>query len=224
MLYHEDAGYILRLKNALAELNKESAVRVARDYISKSPFPQFFFVEVVPGALELIEKEWAGRIISQTQIYRLGRVLMFAFDYVLEHYEKVFESAPKDNGKNVKIVIATFNDWHELGKLIIANFLKFSGYEVEDLGVIATLDGLVKAVEDKKPDILAISVLMLNSALRLESLRQMLDDQGLQSVKIIAGGAPFRFIPDLAKKLRFDGTADSPLAAISLVKELTEVK
>ncbi|MFH1878784.1 MAG: cobalamin B12-binding domain-containing protein [Candidatus Omnitrophota bacterium] len=220
MIRENDGRYIRDLKTACQNNDSHGAVETARRYIRENPVPGDFFYYITAKTLRLIEEEWSGRLVSLTDVYRVGKVMEAVVNYLLEHYKESYYKGHRLKGRNVNIVIATFNDWHEFGRIVVASFLKFEGYNVEDIGMIPALATLVEKVAEKKPDILAISVLMINSALRLANLREKLDAAGCKDVKIIIGGAPFFFDTALARRFKFDGYGVSPFEALALVKKV----
>ena len=78
---------------------------------------------------------------------------------------------------------------------------------------------LVCKIQEDCIEILLVSTLMLASALRLRELRAQLDSQGI-AVKIIVGGAPFRFDPNLWREVGADATSNTASGAIEIIKEM----
>ena len=88
-----------------------------------------------------------------------------------------------------------------------------------DLGGGLNADNLTGIVKNEKIKILLLSVLMLPSALRIKELKERLADT---DVKIIVGGAPFRFDTNLWKEIGADGFGKDSSEAIEIVTKLTE--
>lgn len=219
-----DDIYIGSLKAAFDEFDSAEAMALAEQYVHTEPEPYRFLTHIMKEAIHLVDRDWNGRLVSLTEVYRLGKVIESSGNCVLKFMKEAFYDDLDYQNERVRILITTFNDWHEFGKIIISAFLKFEGYAVEDIGMTPSISALVDAVVEKKPDILAISVLMVNSALMLANLRKSLDENGCKNVKVIAGGAPFYFDPTLAARFKFDGSAATPFEALNLVKKITEKK
>ncbi|MBI5186213.1 MAG: cobalamin B12-binding domain-containing protein [Nitrospinae bacterium] len=219
-----DSIYIQSLKAAFDEFDSAKAMALAEQYVHTESEPYRFLTHIMKEAVNLVEGNWQGRLVSLTEVYRLGKAIESSGNCVLEFMKEAFYDDLDFNNERVRILITTFNDWHEFGKIIISTFLKFEGYAVEDIGMTPSICALVDAVVEKKPDILAISVLMVNSALMLANLRKRLDENGCGNVKVIAGGAPFYFDPTLAARFKFDGYASTPFEALNLVKKIMERK
>jgi len=218
----EKEYYISKLKTAIDNMDDAAALDTAKEYIRSGGNSYGFLEDVLRHLIMLKDEEWHGKLISLTDIYRISKVMETLVDYVMANMDHDLLAIGK-KGRSAHILTVTFNDWHEFGRLIMATFFRSAGYKVTDAGMVSTLRGIAKEVVRNNPDVLAISVLMLNSALRLASLRRMLDETGCASLKIIAGGAPFYFDRSLVKRLNFDGCAEHPFEAISLVNRVTRL-
>jgi methanogenic corrinoid protein MtbC1 len=95
--------------------------------------------------------------------------------------------------------------------------LRASGFELSDLGGGLTIDKLVELVKRDKIKILLLSVLMLPSALHVKELKNKLDGR---DVKIVVGGAPFRFDHQLWKEVGADACGANVSDAVKIVSKL----
>jgi methanogenic corrinoid protein MtbC1 len=106
-----------------------------------------------------------------------------------------------------KAVIGTvFGDIHSIGKDIVATLLFAEGFEVIDLGVNVTSDNFLKAVQDCKPDILALSALLTTTAAEQRNVIEGLKSAGIrEKVKVLVGGSPIN--QEFADRIGADGYA-----------------
>jgi methanogenic corrinoid protein MtbC1 len=118
-----------------------------------------------------------------------------------------------------KMAIGVFEDFHMLGKRIIYSTLKSCGFELMDLGGGLSIEKLVETVQKENIKILLLSVLMLPSALHIKSLKEKLAET---DVKIIVGGAPFRFDDRLWIEVGADASGKDTAEAIALVEKFIE--
>jgi methanogenic corrinoid protein MtbC1 len=132
--------------------------------------------------------------------------------------DKVFPAQSPARKNQPKIAIAVLEDFHMLGKRIVYSSLRASGVELMDLGGGLSIDDLVRIVEEQKIKILLISVLMLPSALHIKDLKKRLADD----VKIVVGGAPFRFDENLWREIGADYYGKDSAQAIEIVSKLME--
>jgi methylmalonyl-CoA mutase cobalamin-binding domain/chain len=133
--------------------------------------------------------------------------LLASFHRALEKYEKgeysiahltaaasIFEMGLElvkvEMVPKAKVVIGTLGSSHYLGKDIIGLLLAADGFEVVDLGEIVFPEQVIEAVVREKPDILALSALII-ACLPLQRMTiQLLEAQGLrEEVKVMIGGA-----------------------------------
>ncbi|GAH54891.1 unnamed protein product, partial [marine sediment metagenome] len=91
-----------------------------------------------------------------------------------------------------RVVIGTVSgDIHDIGKSLVAMFLRGAGFEVFDLGTDVPSDTFVTAVKEHDPDIVGISALVTTTMPGMQHVIAALDSAALLSqVKVIVGGAP----------------------------------
>ncbi|MBU2453806.1 MAG: corrinoid protein [Proteobacteria bacterium] len=118
------------------------------------------------------------------------------------------------------IVIGTVKgDLHDIGKNLVSMMIESSGFEVTDLGVDVSPDAFVKAVQEKKATIVALSALLTTTMPMMQQTIDALVESGLRDkVKIIVGGAPVN--QDFADKIGADGYAPDAGSASKLAKQL----
>ena len=76
---------------------------------------------------------------------------------------------------------------------------------------------LIRQVDRHQVRILLLSVLMLPSALHVKELAVKLKEQG---VKLVVGGAPFRFDENLWKEVGADATGKNPAEALGIITKM----
>lgn len=191
-------------RNALLEFNKEKSLKILQDYPDKALVPK-----IIENVLAQIGCDWESGDISLSEIYMSGQIC--------EHIIcDLYDSAPLNNLTNEPIAIVTFNDYHTLGKKIVVSILKSVGIQVLDYGHGLTIDAVIHRVKSDNIKILLISVLMLNSALKIKELRSRLRMEKLD-IKILVGGAPFIFDKNLWKEVDADAMGSNPADAIDII-------
>ena len=167
--------------------------------------------ELVVPALETIGAGWESGIYSLSQVYMSGRMCEQIIDQVLPPSDPSRRNHPK-------MAIVVLEDYHLLGKRIVYSILRASGFELLNYGRME-VDTLIKRALEDDVKILLISVLMLSSALRVKDLRAGLDQRGSQ-VKIVVGGAPFRFDSQLGREVKADAVGTTAVEAIEIVRRM----
>ncbi len=201
------------LERALLTMDQSQAESIVIGAMTKGT-PIQIASELVSGTLQRIGDSWETGNLALSQVYMSGIICEEVIDKILPPSNPLRKNQPK-------MAIAVFEDYHLLGKRILYSTLRASGFELIDLGGGLSTDQLVEIVKNEKIKILLLSVLMLPSALRIKELKLNLLDT---DVKIIVGGAPFRFDTELWKEVGADGMGKDSSDAIEIVTKLMEEK
>lgn len=118
------------------------------------------------------------------------------------------------------VVIGTVEaDIHDIGKRIVSFLIEGNGYTVIDLGVDVKVEVFARAIEEHKPDILAMSALLTTTMPNMAKTIDFLKEKGLrEKTKIIVGGACIT--EQFAESIGADGYAPDASSAAALVKKL----
>lgn len=173
--------------------------------------PIKFVEDVVVVALERIGSGWQDGTFALSQVYMAGRICEDIVDEMLPPGDPNRKNQPR-------MAICILSDRHKLGKIIVYSILRASGFDLSDYGVMEVEDLVERAKEDKI-EVLLISVLMLPSALKIKILKEKLKNSGLD-IKIIAGGAPFRFDDQLWKIVGADAMCKDASEAVSVIEAI----
>ncbi len=220
--------YIILRKNKYSSryelLNKleefEKALLAVDRITAKDVFTQYLngvnvlkgIQELIAPSLESIGSKWSKGEISLAQVYMSGRITEELVDLILpDTREKKLEQT--------NLAITTLNDYHFLGKRIVYSILRANGFELMDFGR-KEVNELVKSVKDNNIQVLLVSVLMLNSAMKIKELKNKFTEQDIDT-QIIVGGAPFRMDLDLWEEVDADASGLNASDSIKLVTDLT---
>ena len=195
------------LSNALVAVDRIKAERTIRDALAKSP-PEVVAETVISAALLHIGDTWEKGDLALSQVFMASRI---AEDLV----DQLFPPAASVNPEAPTAAIAVLEDYHMLGRRMVLAALRASGLPALDYGR-STVEELVEKVRADGVGVLMISVLMLRSALRVKDLRNALEAEGLD-IRIIVGGAPFRFDDELWREVGADAVGLSAGDAVRLM-------
>ena len=170
-----------------------------------------FIEEVVVVALERLGRSWQEGTVALSQVYMGGRICEKLVDEILP-------PGAAERKDHPKMAICVLADHHKLGKIIVYSVLRASGFELSDYDTME-IPALVERVKKDQIKLLLISVLMLPSALKIRQLREKLTEMELD-VKIIVGGAPFRFDAGLWREVGADGMCKTASEAVSVIQEI----
>jgi methylmalonyl-CoA mutase cobalamin-binding domain/chain len=173
--------------------------------------PDFSQVEeLIIESLRIIGDGWETGQYALSQVYMSGIICEEIINRLITIY-------PTNKKNNPKMAIGVLLDYHALGKRIVTSVLRSSGYEILDFGYGLSVDQLVKMTLDEEVEILLISTLMFASALKVKEVKEKLMKAG-KDIKIIVGGAPFRFDKTLWEKVDADFDGKSATEVVSILE------
>ena len=169
---------------------------------------------LVTPVLENIGQKWENGEIALSQVYMSGVIC----EELIEQYLNKEQS---ENATECKVGIVTFQDYHALGKRIVYSLLRANGIQVKDYGSGLNVNDIIQIIRQDQIKILLISTLMYPSALNIKKIKQKIKSEKL-NVKLIVGGAPFRFDKKLWKTVGADAMGTTASDAIHLTRKFLE--
>jgi methanogenic corrinoid protein MtbC1 len=204
---------------AIIDTDKEQALQAVRDALKAGVSPQDVIFKIVFPATELMMQEVVKNPDANlAQHFLTAQIGAQITEQMLER----LETPPTPRGK---IILGTaVGDLHSLGKRVVGGCLKSLMYDVIDLGVSVAPERFVDEAVAHGAQIIGISAMMMHTA-RGENgclgVRRLLQERNLESrVKIVVGGAPFRFDQNLYRMVQADGWASDGVSAGKMVAEL----
>jgi len=126
-------------------------------------------------------------------------------------YPYIFTGERKDR----RIVIACVGgELHEIGARMVADLFEMRGWDTYFLGANSPPSSIVRTVEERRADILGISVTMTFHVSKVTEMIRTIRATSSVSTRILVGGYPFNLSPDLWQKTGADGYAPDAEAAI----------
>ncbi|MDD1674171.1 MAG: cobalamin-dependent protein [Methanomicrobiales archaeon] len=138
-------------------------------------------------------------------------------------HERVISGSEHNKRKEKALVAACVGDeLHDVGIRMVADFFAMDGWDTYYIGGNIPAQSLVRAVIDRKADVVAISATMPFHISEVHYLiRSLRADPETAKVKIIVGGYPFAIVPDLWKQLGADAVAKDAEEAVRVGNRLT---
>lgn len=201
-----------KLKDLIVAQSSENLKRIVIDALKEGLTPGEIIAGIQDGLREVGEKFNRGELF-------LPQLILTA-DAIQPIINMLLESIPeKKTVKKGKVVIGTaYGDIHDIGKNIVAAFLRASGYEVHDLGSDVPIQNFIQKAEEVNADIIAVSNLLTASIVYQKDLLQELNDRGMNDKFVIIGGSAVN--PEWAKSIKVDGygrTAENAVALCDLL-------
>jgi len=202
------------LSRAIEGGDREKSVQLTTEAISAGTNPKDIIVNGLQAGMGAVGEKFSSGEYFLPDMLMAARSMKAALEVLAPLLEKT--GIPTIG----KVVIGTVEgDMHDIGKNVVATFLKGSGFEVFDLGLNVPDQKFIDEVKDKSPDILGLSALLTTTMPFMGRIIKALEAGGLRSgVKVIVGGAPIT--QDYANYIGADAYAHDGGKAIQVCKQL----
>lgn len=165
-----------------------------------------FLIPAIREIGDLYEK----KIIFLPQMILAAETMQKALEILSPYFEK------SENGKKGKVIICTVKgDIHDIGKNIVALFLKNQGIDVMDLGKDVPCEVIVQKAIETRTDVVALSALMTTTMIEMPKVIQALRKFGARA-KVIVGGAVVT--EEYARQIGADGYGKDGPSGANLVR------
>jgi len=205
--------------DALFQSDRQKALAIIESAIEKGVTPEEIVFDVVCPAIDKMIEDLTKTFDATISQHFLASKIA---EEVVEMMTPRFQQVPSKAG-NV-VLGAAHSDFHGLGKRIVGGCLKAHMYSVTDLGLNVPAEKFVDEALNVNAQIIGISSMMVHTAKGKNGalkVRQILKERNLEKqIKLIVGGAPYRFDPEMYKDVGADGCAENGVAAVKLVQEL----
>lgn len=213
------AQVIKAYNEAIFDTDRERALKVIHDAVDKGVSPEDIVFKVVIPAIELMIKSISESFdASLAQHFLTSQIAA----NVVEEMIPKFKKTPEVVGH---VVIGTSQgDFHGLGKRIVIGCLNALMINVTDLGLNVPPERFVNEAVAHDAQVIGISSMMVHTA-RGENgclkVRRILKERGLEGkIKIIVGGAPYRYDGNLYRIVQADSWAEDGITAGKVIAGL----
>jgi corrinoid protein of di/trimethylamine methyltransferase len=205
-----------RLRDAIVQLDIDGIRRIAQEALDKGIPAYEAVMEGMSKGMEIVGKKFEEGEFFLSDLIMAGETMKAGMEVLKPHLKA---GQVKSMGR---VVIGTVKgDIHDIGKNIVSTLLSSAGFEVHDLGVDVDVDRFVKAVQEFKAHILAMSALLTVTMPYMEEVIKAVEKAGIRSqLKIIVGGAPLS--EDYAKRIGADAYAEDAVTGVEKCKKLMD--
>jgi 5-methyltetrahydrofolate--homocysteine methyltransferase len=205
-----------RLRDAIVQLDIDGIRRIAQEALDKGIPAYEAVMEGMSKGMEIVGKKFEEGEFFLSDLIMAGETMKAGMEVLKPHLKA---GQVKSMGR---VVIGTVKgDIHDIGKNIVSTLLSSAGFEVHDLGVDVDVDRFVKAVQEFKAHILAMSALLTVTMPYMEEVIKAVEKEGIRSqLKIIVGGAPLS--EDYAKRIGADAYAEDAVTGVEKCKKLMD--
>jgi len=211
--------YIKEYNEAVFDIDKETALEVVESALQQGVTPEQVVFEIVIPSIEEMMAEIV--INADTNLAQHFMTAQIAAE-ITEKMLTKFEVPPEIIGR---VIIGTsYGDLHSLGKRIVMGCLKSMMVEVIDLGVNIKAEAFVDAAVEQDAQVIAISSMMVHTATGEDGslkVRALLKERNLEDkIKLVVGGAPYRFDHELYRKVGADTWAADGVTAAKIIRQV----
>lgn len=170
----------------LLEGNVTGCSGIVRDLLEGDTYIRDIYVDLFQSALYEIGTMWEKNEISVATEHLATsiteRMISMAYPTIFST-ERIGKSA---------IVSCVADEYHEIGGRMVADILEMNGWDAIFLGTSTPLNDLMDMIEEKNPDVVALS---LTIYFNIDSLKRALDliQERRPGQKVIIGGQAFRW-------------------------------
>ncbi len=171
---------------ALLGGDKKRCTVIVKDLLGKDISLYSLYLDLFQRSLYQVGKLWETNQISVATEHMATAITETLLSLA---YPKIFSAEHK--GKKA-VVSCLVNEYHQIGGKMVADIFELNGWDGYFLGANTPLDDLTGMIQEKQPDILALSVSIYFSMdslyTTLENIREIHND-----LKIIVGGQAFNW-------------------------------
>ena len=149
-------------------------------------------VSIIEGPLmdgmETVGKMFGEGKMFLPQVVKSAKVMREAVEFLQPYMNEAQDDTDKKQSRP-KVIIATVKgDVHDIGKNITGIVLTCNGFDIQDLGVMVDKETILKAAEDEKADIIAVSGLITPSLYQMEEICREMNARKM-TTPLFVGGA-----------------------------------
>jgi len=204
------------LKQAFVSLDKNQVQSLVGERIGSGQSPGDILNVLTQGMGEIGDLFSTGKLFIPDLVFS-GQI----FESIMEKLDPLMSDKGTDRAGKGRALLGTVKgDLHDLGKKLVANMIRISGFEVIDIGKDVPTEEFIKVALDKKPDVIGLSSLLTTTMAMQAKVIQALEEANLRAgLKVVVGGAPAS--REWADEIGADGFGRDAVEAVRMVERLT---
>lgn len=204
--------------NAVLKGNQSQVTELTKIAVDRGYEPKVILDTILMPAInkvgELFEKGkyFLPQLISSAETMKTS----------IEYLEPMLVSGDTKGQLPVVVIATVEGDIHDIGKNLVALMLKNYGFKVIDLGKDVSKEKIVEAAKEHHAQIIGLSALMTTTMQEMRHVIEYKNEQGLESVKVMIGGAVIT--QDYADEIGADGYSRDAAEAVKVAKSLLGIQ
>jgi 5-methyltetrahydrofolate--homocysteine methyltransferase len=204
---------------AVLDTDRERALAVVQRALDEGVSPEdVVFTIVIPCMEKMAGGLMTDSLVTLSQHFLSAKIGEEVTDRLIPQ----FEVTPEIQG--TVVVGSSFGDFHGLGKKILSGCLRAKMFQVTDVGLNARPERFVDEAVAQGAQVIGVSSMMVHTAVGENGPRRvkaLLRERGLDGrIKLVVGGAPYRFHPDLHRDVDADGWGATAIDGTDLIARL----
>lgn len=204
------------MSKAIISGEEERAIALAKESLQSGIAPHRVFTEIITPTLKNVGDSFSRLEIFLPEMMASAKTAKAVFEE-LQSVLKAEKGPPLTLGK---VVIGTVaGDVHDIGKDMVAALLEVGGFDVTNLGCGVSAASFIKAAQQERADIVAMSCLLTTSMPYMKDTLAMARNSGeLAKCKIMVGGGPVT--AEWARGVGADGYGKDAAEAVQVARRL----
>jgi DNA-binding transcriptional MerR regulator len=207
------------LLQAFRAVNEEAAAQVMNEALALYSIEDVSLHILQPALVEVGELWLDGKVSVATE--------HFASSFVRSRLANLFHGSPHNPYGPLVLVGCAPEEFHELGAMFLAVFLRRAGFRVVYLGQNVPLDSLLGMISAMKPEAVCVSSTRAETAASLvrlsDSLEQLRRDTG-RAPLLAYGGQVFNRYPHITERLGGVYLGEDARAAVNMLSERLRIR
>jgi methanogenic corrinoid protein MtbC1 len=173
------------LVEAMANMQEDEALRIVDEMLAKGDDPAGI-LDLSSEAMQVVGTRYQEGEYFLPELIMSGEMLRKIGEILKPH----MAAQTGETKKLGTVVLGTVRgDIHDIGKDIVGFMLEVNGFTVHDLGIDQPEETFVKAVQDHKPDVLALSGFLSVAFDSMKTTIEQVEAAGLrEGLRVIIGG------------------------------------
>jgi 5-methyltetrahydrofolate--homocysteine methyltransferase len=205
---------VQELRDSVAVGDAEAALALTEDYLSTGIDATTIMSDGLIPAMDDVGQQFSTGEIYVPEML----VAAMAMKKCLERLKPLLV-ASKEAGRETIVIGSVKGDLHDIGKNIVAIMLEGAGFEVVDLGVDVSPNAFIEAIDQYRPEIIAMSCLLTTTMPMMPATIHAFEHAGVRDrIRVLVGGAPVT--NEWATSIGADAYAPNAAAAVETAKQL----